>query len=332
MRDDDIERLLKAAGQRERAPARVEREVREALRADWRELVAERRGRRRAWAGFAAAAGLLLAMLGAWLAYSGSESVGRPVATMAAALDDVRVRSGWWRGWLPAEAGRALVEGDSLETGATGRAGLALPGMVSVRLDHDSRIRLAGADRIVIERGALYVDAGRNAALRSRLVVETPTGDVHHVGTQYEVRIAGDDVQLRVREGRVQWRSRKGGIESGSAGEKLTIAADGHVRREPASRYGATWDWIASTTPAISIEGRTLSEFLNWAGRELGREVVYATPAVAAEARVIVVHGSIDGLTPVQALDAVLGTTSVKSTLDDGRIQIAAGKVAHGED
>ena len=91
-------------------------------------------------------------------------------------------------------------------------------------------------------------------------------------------------------------------------------------------RYGETWDWIATTTPAIDIEGRPLVDFLAWAGRELGREVVFESPELRREAAAIVVHGSVAGLTPQQALDAVLATTSVRGSLDQGRIVVAEGE------
>ena len=326
MNDDDIERVLKAAGMRERAPADVEREVREHLRQEWREIVAERRGARRRWSRIAIAASILVAALGLWLAALQPRAPAGPVATMAVALDDVRVKSGWLQGWQPAIAGQTLAAGESLETGTHGRAAIALPGIASARLDHDTRIRLASADLLIIERGALYVDAGIELPGDSRLAVETPSGLVRHVGTQYEVRLDGSDVRLRVREGRIEWRSNSGTVERGQAGEQLMIAADGAVRREQASRYDASWDWIASTTPAIDIEGRPLAEFLSWAGRELGREVVFATPEVAEETAAIVVHGSIEGLTPTQALDAVLATTSVRGSLEEGRIVVANGR------
>jgi len=321
MSEHDIERVLKAAGRRERAPAEVENAVREHLRAEWRAIVAERRGRRRWIAGFAMAASLLVAVLGAWLA-TDRPVAQVPVATMAVALDDVEIRGSWLRGWQRAGAGRTLSADDTLRTGANGRAALVLAGIASARLDHGTRLRIAAADRLIIESGALYVDAGAGASGDTRLAVETPAGVVRHVGTQYEVRVEGTGVRLRVREGRVQWRSNAGLVENGRAGEQLTIAADGAVSRAHAARFGETWDWIASTTPAIDIEGRPLAEFLEWAGRELGREIVFATPAVAEEASSIVVHGSIEGLTPVQALEAVLETTSVRGTLAGDRIVV----------
>jgi ferric-dicitrate binding protein FerR (iron transport regulator) len=324
MSEDDIERVLRAAGARERVPPEVEDAVRENLREEWRRIVAERQGARRRGRAFALAASVLVAALGLWIVAS-LPGGGGPVGAVAAAVSEVRVRGGWLQGWEPAAPGRALEAGDTLETGADGRAGLALPGIASARLDHGTRVRLASADRLVIERGALYVDAGPEGRDAARLLVETPAGVVRHVGTQYEVRVHGADVQLRVREGRVEWRSNSGAVRSGHAGEQLTIAADGRVERHAAPRYGASWDWIASTTPAVAIEGRPLSEFLGWAGRELGREVVFASPGLRREAADIVVHGSVAGLTPEQALDAVLATTSVRSTLSDGRIVVTSG-------
>lgn len=332
MSDEDIARVLRAAGPRERAPAEVERAVREHLRAEWREIIAERQDRRRRRTGFAIAASVAVAAVSAWLLALQPQGSGGPVATMAIAIDDVRVRSSWWQGWEDASSGRTLKAGETIETGANGRAALSLPGIASARLDEDTRLRLASADRVVIDRGALYVDAGLESRPGSSLVVETPAGAVRHVGTQYEVRVDGRAVRLRVREGRVEWRSPSGAIERGNAGEQLTIAADGAVSRAATARYGDSWDWIASTTPAIDIEGRPLAEFLSWAGREMGRKVAYETPGLAAEVERIVVHGSVAGLTPAEALDAVLATTSVRGRLDEGRILISGGRVENGTD
>jgi ferric-dicitrate binding protein FerR (iron transport regulator) len=332
MIEEDIAKVLRAAGPRERAPEGVESAVREELRREWRAIVAERRSSRRLRAGLALAASLAVAAAGLWFAASRPVGPAEPVATMAVAIDDVRVRGRWWQAWHAAPAGRALRAGESVETGADGRASLALPGIASARLDHDTRIRLAAADRLELDRGTIYVDAGPGSAAASQLVVETPAGAVRHVGTQYEVSLEGKAVRLRVREGRVEWRSRSGAVERGEAGEQLTIAADGAVSRAGTASYGETWEWIASTTPAIDIEGRPLAEFLSWAGRELGREVVFETPEVAGESAAIVVHGSVVGLTPKQALDAVLATTSVRGRLDAGRIVVSGGKAGDGTD
>ena len=43
---------------------------------------------------------------------------------------------------------------------------------------------------------------------------------------------------------------------------------------------------------------RPVRDFLAWVGRELGREIVFATAESEAEARRAVLSGSITGLTP----------------------------------
>jgi ferric-dicitrate binding protein FerR (iron transport regulator) len=323
--ETDIEHLLHAAGRREPVPPAIERAAREHLRREWRAIVAERRGARRRYTALAMAASVAAAVVGLWLVASPSGMGAGPIGTVAVAEDDVRLRDGWLKGWQPASAGIDLKAGQSLETGRDGRAGISMPGVASVRLDHGTRLRLAAADRLVIERGTLYVDAGPARADASRLLVETPAGVVRHVGTQYEIRIDGPAVRLRVREGRVEGRSRSGAVERGQAGDQLTIVANGAVARQAAPSYGESWDWIGSTTPAMDIEGLPLAQFLAWAGRELGREVVYETPDVRREAATIVVHGSVAGLTPREALEAVLATTSVRGSLDEGRIVVARG-------
>jgi ferric-dicitrate binding protein FerR (iron transport regulator) len=173
----------------------------------------------------------------------------------------------------------------------------------------------SAAGEITLERGALYVDAGPGAASPGRLAVITPAGSIRHVGTQYEARLLGSSLRVRVREGRVEWQSPAGRRELGVSGEQLTISNNGAVERAPALLHGESWNWIAETSPGIVIEGLPLDAFLSWAARELGWKLVYATPSVAAEAAGVVLHGSIEGLAPRQALDAVLATTRVRAAV-----------------
>ncbi len=322
MNDQDVERVLKSAGPREKPPADVERAVREHLRAEWRSVVAERGRRNRQRAYVALAAGIVTAAVGVW---GLAPRLGEPAdaaATVALSTGDVRVTSSWIDAWHDVAAGQALLEGQTLETGATGRGALALPGGISARLDHGSRLVVAAADRLVLERGTLYVDSGATPAPAAPLDVVTPTGIVRHVGTQYEVRLLDAGVQVSVRDGTVEWRSRGGGVERSGSGERLTITNDGRIERTPVAAYGAAWDWTLEAAPSIDIEGLPLTQFLAWAARETGREVVYASPEAEAEAAVIVVHGSIAGLTPARALDAVLATTSVRAAVSGGNLVV----------
>jgi ferric-dicitrate binding protein FerR (iron transport regulator) len=321
MQDDDIEQVLISAGAREKPPVEIEREVREGLRTEWRGIVAEKRRHARRRTGFALAAGVLAAAVGVWIAAPRPTDPAEALGTLTIATGDVHMTGGMLDRWKPIAAGRRLTAGQSLETGSAGRGAIALSGGVSARMDHDTRLALASAGEIVLERGALYIDAGSgSAAAATRLDVVTPTGSVRHVGTQYEVRLFGSDVRLRVREGRVEWQSKTGSVERSQAGEQLTIADDGTVDRRTTPIYGESWNWIVAAAPGIEIEGLALTDFLSWAGRELGRDVRFDRAQTADEAAGIVLHGSIAGLTPQEALDAVLATTHLRAVVADGRI------------
>jgi hypothetical protein len=64
--------------------------------------------------------------------------------------------------------------------------------------------------------------------------------------------------------------------------------------------------------------------FLAWAGRETGRTVVYGSPDVEQQARAVILSGTLEGLTPDEAVAAVLSTTSLQAALDGDRIRIEA--------
>lgn len=332
MNDQDIERVLRAAGPREQPTAEYERAMRAGLRAEWRAVVASARHQRQRRTAFALAAGILAAAVGAWIAMPRLSGPPQLAATMTFAAGDMRVKAGRFDRWRPVAAGQTLMTGEALETGAAGRGALTLPGGVSARLDHHTRLTFIALDEIALDRGALYIDAGPAGTPATRLAVITTSGSVRHVGTQYEVRVLGSDLRLRVREGRVEWQSRTGRVEHSASGEQLTITGDGAVLREAAPRHGEAWDWVAATAPAIAIEGLSLRDFLSWVARELGRDLDYATADVADEAAGVVLHGSIAGLTPLQALDAVLATTRVRASVVEGRIVVTRQEIAHSAD
>lgn len=320
MHEHDIERVLKAAGPREQPPVEIERELRENLRREWRAVVAQRHGRRRT--AYALAAGVMAAAIGAWIAVPQFTAPVQAVGTIAQSFGDMRVRSGWLGRWREAGDGRSVATGEVLATGPAGRGALALAGGISARLDQSTQVRVAAADRLIIDHGAIYVDAGVDSARAASLEIVTPGGSVRHLGTQYEVRVSDSGVRLRVREGRIEWSS-GAGIATGVAGEELTIAADGRIGRGPVAIHGEAWDWVAAAAPAIDIEGLSLAGFLDWAARELGCSVEFSSAEVAQEAAAVILHGSVAGLPPARALEAVFATTRMQAVVIDGRILVS---------
>lgn len=316
---DDLERVLQAAGPREKPPEAVERELRDSLRREWQRLVAERRARRQRVV-LALAASLAAVTIGTWLAIQSPIRPGEVVATMTLASGDVRAKSGWFDRWKEVADRAAVTAGQAVETGAAGRGALTLDSGISARLDHGTRIRLASAERLIVERGAVYVDTGADSGASPPLEVVTPNGVVRHMGTQYEVRLLQSGVRVRVREGQVEWATAGRAPEIGHAGEQLTIRGDGELDRDFVPAYGESWEWVAAAAPAIEIEGLPLTRFLDWAARELGCQLEFASIDVAREAAAVILHGSVAGLAPAAALEAVVATTRMRAVVSDGRI------------
>jgi hypothetical protein len=318
--DSAIERVLRAAGGRAQPAADVKEAVRAAVHAQWREVVDSRKRRsRRVW--LAAAASLAVAAIGLVTVRTIVTAPNIVVANVSLATGDVKARASAWRGWKSANAEQAVHDGDTVMTGSNGRAALALAGGVSLRLDHDTRIAFDDAEHVDVLEGAVYVDSGAEASAKA-LQIRTPAGAVRHVGTQYEVRLVDAGTRVRVREGRVELMPADGGAHSVAAGEQVVVSSAGVLAREPIATSGSEWEWVLNVAPPFDIDGHRVREFLTWVGRELGREIVFASAESEAEANRAVLSGSMGGLTPAEAIAAVLPTTRLRSLDRDGQIVI----------
>jgi hypothetical protein len=303
---DDIARLVAGAGPRPAPSKAIEASVRTAVEHEWAAAVTHRsraRNRRRALAAAVGAAAIGLS----WFAMR--HDVGAEpelVGTFVDSRGPVRV--------LPVHESALIVDGDTLpagtavETGASGAALLTV-GTIAVRMARDTLVELERPGRIRLVHGHLYVDSGPAGDRRAALTVVTAFGSVEHVGTQYQVQVdPGRSMFVGVREGRVRVAIAKSAHTIGR-GQGMRVAVTGTVTQMVVEPYDATWSWVSDFVPDFPIEGRSLSAFLDWFARETGRTVVYMTPATRADTDATTLNGSISGLTPAQALDAVVATT-----------------------
>ena len=321
--DPAIAALLQRVGARPRPGDAVARQVQDAVEAEWRELVAARRSRHTRTRWLAAAASVAAVAVGAWLVWPATRVAPVTVATLGPVVGEVELRDGDGP-WRTAGTGGAVTSESTLRTGRGGLAAIAMANGVQVRLDSGTQLAMNehGSARLV--GGAVYVDAGSARDQGQPFVVDTPVGSVTHLGTQYVARLDGRTLDVAVREGRVELRD-GGQAFVADAGERLTVSGSS-VTRGTVSPTAPQWDWISGVTPPYSIEGRTVAEFLAWAGRETGRSIVFATPADAALAGRVTLSGTVEGLPPRQAVDAVLATTSLAASYGDGRIEVAAAR------
>lgn len=318
--DADLSALMRAAGSRARPAAAAAAEVRAAVAREWRESVVARR-RRRTVTAWAVAASVAVAGLALWTARPLYLPAHGPLASLARLEGSVEYQARPGAAWTSATPSLNVKPGGSLRTGDTGRAALTLANGLDVRLDAGTELAFVDTGHAELTQGAVYVDSGAGAEAGSReLEIATPLGDLRHLGTQYQARVGDAVLQVAVREGRVSVGAR--GVSTvAAAGEQVRVTTDS-VTRSPLPAHSAQWQWINAVTPPFAIEGKSVADFLSWAARETGRSVDYASPEVAREAGGIVLRGSVTGLTPDQAVRAVLSTTPLRPEILGDRIHI----------
>jgi ferric-dicitrate binding protein FerR (iron transport regulator) len=320
--EQSIEQLLQGVGKRDLPSDSVAEQVRQAVHAEWRELI-EQRQRRSRFLSYAMAAGVAAVVLTVALSLRFNSVSAVPVASVAKVDGVLQVDPAGSGDWHPVAAGAQVATGDTLRTDDGTRVALDFGHGVSMRVDAGSLLEIAAADRVVLDRGTVYVDADPRVAREQALVIGTPYGSVHHLGTQYSVSTTRAGIALSVREGRVEI-TRESGTHVAEAGEHLEIPSSGEVTRSSIAPHDARWQWATRIAPAFSIDHQPLTSFLAWVGRETGKAVHYASDDIKEQAAGVILRGSAGDLAPEQALAAVLATTSFVHTETDSVIEIRA--------
>lgn len=312
--DQDVADLLRLAGARTAPAADRERRVKSAVMREWQTAVAARRRRRVTTAVLLAAAAA--ALLAVW--------VGRPdggVTPVRVAFgrvervqgDGARVRGAE----APMTVDATLWVGDDVETNEAARLGLRLATGLSLRLDHDTRVRLVSDDTVELVTGAIYVDSEAGTA---PIVIETSLATVREVGTQFEVRLAGRRLSVRVRSGLVDvMRGRD--VEPARPGTELTVGPAGLSRRT-IQPFGPEWDWVTAVGPAFDAEGQPLSALLEHLCREQGWALTWADRRLQLDASGIILHGSLAGTTPDEQLAIALSASGLGHRLVNGELVV----------
>jgi ferric-dicitrate binding protein FerR (iron transport regulator) len=321
--DATLDLLLRLAPPEAGMPPERERRVKEAVQAAFRARVVQTRRRRVSvlWSSGLATAAVLAVLL---VVARGPE----PPAATGGSVARVERVVGALRGGAAVRAGDSVTAGATLETGGQDRASVRLAGGGSLRLDWATRLRIESATDLVIEHGTIYLDSDGAAQGGAAVAVRTPDGVVREIGTRFEVRVEPDLVRVRVREGRIGL-ARAGVEHEAAAGDELHVSGD-EVARARVPTYGAHWDWVQRITPGFVLEGASLRDLLAWVSRETGRAVRFESEALEREAAPVLLHGSVEGLTPEDALGAVLPTCGLAHRLRDGAIVVERAPGAAG--
>ena len=315
---DQLAELVRLAGNESPSKDRMDR-VRAATRRQWREQTRQRSRARLVWSLAAAAAvlGGLAFLFGVLPREPGQATI--DVATVDSLSGEVTLVSA--SGSTVLEVG-AAVRLDGVVSTAAGAVALRLPSGHSLRLDRSSEVELRSDRSISLRHGALYVESDPDGPHRV-LAVQTPLGRVTEIGTQYELRLQGGGLYVRLREGAVRLEQ-SGKEHTVDAGTELFLDASGRSERRWIATFGPQWAWVSEIAPLPDLEGRSTYAYLRWVAREKGWSLAFADESVLRAAQTTIVQGRLGQLSPEQSLDAVLPASRLTYRLTEGTLLVAA--------
>ncbi len=292
------------------------------LHADWRQLTARRRRRQRL---FAVAASALLALVAGGLWFAGAPGVGPPfeAAIVRASGGELSLNGERLTAAALSALAPSLAPLDLVETGPGTRVAIDWRGG-SLRLDEATRIGIERDGALRLERGALYFDStpwGRGQDEAATIVVATRFARLRHAGTQFQVAVRDDELDVSVREGSVSASGSRLDVTV-DAGESIRYFEDGRFERRRIAGYDESWRWSADIAPLEDFSGRTTGEVLQWVARETGLSVRFASTRASAlagsEAR------GIAALPPFAVLRTIPVMTSLQVSVERGVITVDA--------
>lgn len=169
----------------------------------------------------------------------------------------------------------AFIVGDTLHTAQGANLTLMLPDQTLVTLDQNSRITLTDAANIRVLAGRIYVDSPDH---NTSITVSTALGDIVDIGTQYQVTVAANNLEVAMREGithiQLPGKTLVAKVANG-LGDVLTINHKQQVEASQIASNAAQWQWTHKTQPDFTLNQASVSELLTWAARITGKDIVY---------------------------------------------------------
>lgn len=307
---DSIATLMRLAGPRATVPLQVEQRVHAAVRQAWCGAVRRRRVFR--WSvPFALAATIFFAVT---LSSRGPDISVVPVATVVL----LEGSDGLQGNGL--SIAKEIYPGDVIETGDFG-VSLAGRNGLSLRLGAGTTATFGSSRELTLVAGRIYVDTGLSAEDDRAITVKTRIGSATDIGTRFAVNYLDGEMSVAVRDGRVDVADNRQSYRTES-GEKLTLMPNEAVIRESIPLYDSSWDWAVALAPAFEINDRSLLDFLEWASRETGKELVFESDEVRIAAMETRLRGSVVDFTPLEAVGSVLPTTRFEYRVDPQQIVI----------
>lgn len=330
---DALGQLLRKAGAPKEPDEVQTARVRASVHQHWQTRVKQQQRRTRlryAATGLGAAAAIaavwVLTMVGPWQAPTVAPAVGGAMVTRVEG--QVFLQLGTTPNNHLLSVGDEIPAGATIISGAGERLAARLDNGMSLRLDQASRLIFQDARNLKLEQGAVYLSsAAEKTAEQQSITVHTSLGDVRDIGTQFEVRLDGEGLRVRVREGEIELSNGSTKIPA-IAGKELRLNTSGVVKHGEIDAHDGSWAWVSGIAPAPTLEGKNLGFFLDWYSRERGFDILFETEAAAANHRLTQINGEFAGFAPDTLLEVVLPACGLEYERQGGQILI---KEASGE-
>lgn len=310
----DVRALLKIAGPRAKPPVDAEQRTYQKTLQAWEALSEQPYdeepapqgrviGAHRGWqTGLALAASILVAVVS--LGYFERPEAPQAVAQLVYQSGEYRLQEAS----SPLINGSGLVAGSMLSTRAGAKLLLQLDSHTRLRMDENTSATFQSSSEVWLHSGRVYIDSEDQ---QQSVQIITPLGTVRDIGTQFEVALVSDALQVAVREGQVTIKSDQHSLNARAykgQGELVTLDAR-RVERKALAVSDKRWHWIHSARAEFELSDSNLREFMLWASREAGLSLRFASKAAEMAAGNTRLYGDIGGLAPEQAIPAILQTT-----------------------
>jgi len=323
--DRSLEQLLSVASPRPVPAPADTAAVRDAVRAEWQSASGKYQSRHRLLR-FALAATVLLGVFAVLNSFRVPDIDTERVASIQRSFGSIYVLGEQSTLTLLDDL-QAIESGQTIITGADGGIALAWGRGGSLRLDRNTRVEFRDGDTLYLKGGQVYFDstpsallAGNSAGSVAAFELETDFGRVTHIGTQFMTTVDGSELKVSVREGEVEVAGRYHDYRA-AQGQQVSFVGSQQPVITNFPAYGSAWDWVGATSPPINVDGRSAHEFLQWAGRELGQDIVYTSAAVEQELKNALLRGDIDSA-PADALKMRMATADIAWRVEEGTIYV----------
>lgn len=329
--DEAVEHLLEKAAPRPTPPSEDEQIVRDAVYAEWQAVTGRVKTRQR-MTYFAIAATVLLGLAVTFNALQVVDVQAVQVATISKSHGSIYLLGEQDEHQEISDLSN-ISAGQVILTGNGAGIGLEWGKGGSLRVDENTRIEFTSAESVYLHSGQIYFDSqpseltaaitGSGSEVAVDFEIETDHGTVNHLGTQYMTLADTQKLSVSVREGRVSVDGTYVNKAVARAGQQMTVSGGAQPSVVDINGYGAAWDWIEATAPTVQVDGRTVDEFLNWVGREMGLQVVYDSAAAKDKAQNGILKGNVD-MIPRDELSFRMSGEDLNYRIDGGTIKVSA--------